>query len=48
MGSWVGVPLLILAAVLQVTIVPQLRIQGGEPDLVLLLVLAYARLERVE
>lgn len=48
MGSWVGVPLLILAAALQVTIVPQLRVQGGEPDLVLLIVLAYARRATLE
>ncbi len=43
MGSWVGFPLLILAAALQVTFMPQLRVLGGEPDLVMLLVLAYAR-----
>ena len=48
MGSWVGIPLLILAAALQVTILPQLRVQGGEPDLVLLLVLAYARRATLE
>jgi rod shape-determining protein MreD len=42
MGNWLGFPLLILAAVLQVTFVPQIRILGGEPDLVFLLVLAYA------
>jgi rod shape-determining protein MreD len=48
MGSWVGVPLLILAAALQVTILPQFRWQGGEPDLVMLLVLAYARRATLE
>lgn len=48
MGSWVGLPLLILAAALQVTIVPQFRFQGGEPDLVMLIVLAYARRATLE
>lgn len=48
MGSWVGVPLLILAAALQVTIAPQFRWQGGEPDLVMLIVLAYARRATLE
>lgn len=48
MGSWIGVPLLILAAVLQVTIIPQFRWQGGEPDLVMLIVLAYARRTTLE
>lgn len=42
MGNWLGLPLLALAAVLQVTFVPQVRILGGEPNLVFLLVLAYA------
>lgn len=42
MGTWVGLPLLILAAALQVTFVPQLRVSGGEANLVMLLVLAYA------
>lgn len=42
MGNYFGVPLLILAAVLQVTFVPQIRVLNGEPDLIFLLVLAYA------
>jgi len=48
MSLVIGVPLLILAAALQVTIVPQLRWQGGEPDLVMLFVLAYARRATLE
>jgi rod shape-determining protein MreD len=48
MGAWVGLPLLILAAALQVTFMPQLRIFNGEADLVMLLVLAYARRATLE
>jgi rod shape-determining protein MreD len=48
MGTWVGLPLLILAAAIQVTFVPQLRVFGGEADLVMLLVLAYARRATLE
>jgi rod shape-determining protein MreD len=42
MGNWLGLPLLALAAILQVTFIPQFRVLGGEPNLVLLLVLSYA------
>lgn len=42
MGNWLGLPLMALAAVLQVTFVPQIRILGGEPNLVFLMVLVYA------
>ena len=42
MGNYFGVPLLILAALLQVTVIPQVRILGGEPNLVMLLVVTYA------
>lgn len=48
MGRWIGLPLLILAAALQVTFVPQFRVQGGEPDLVMLLTIAYARRSRLD
>jgi rod shape-determining protein MreD len=42
MGNYFGVPLLILAALLQVTVIPQINILGGEPNLVMLLVITYA------
>lgn len=48
MGTWTGLPLLALAAALQVTFMPQLRVFGGEANLVMLLVLAYARRATLE
>lgn len=49
MGNYLGVPLLLLAAMLQVSIVPQLpRVLGGEPNLVFLLVLSYAARATIE
>jgi rod shape-determining protein MreD len=42
MGNYFGIPLLIVAALLQATVIPQIRVFGGEPDLVFLVVLAYA------
>jgi len=40
-----GAPLMLLAAILQATVLPRLRIFGGQPDLVLLIVLAWAVLD---
>ena len=48
MGSYLSVPLLILAAALQAGMVPQLRILGGAPDLVFLFVLAWSINARLE
>jgi len=42
MGNYISVPLLALAAIIQATFIPQIRILGGTPDLVFLLVLAWA------
>lgn len=42
MGTYWSFPLIVLAAVLQATLVPQIRILGGQPDLVFLLVLAWS------
>lgn len=42
MSKWLSIPILALAALLQSTFVPQVRILGGGPDLVFLLVLAWA------
>lgn len=42
MSNTLGVPLLLLAALLQSTFIPQIRILGGTPDLVFLLVLAWS------
>jgi rod shape-determining protein MreD len=48
MSNWLSLPILILAAILQSTFVPQIRILGGGPDLVFLLVLAWAFNARIE
>ncbi|QPC81623.1 rod shape-determining protein MreD [Phototrophicus methaneseepsis] len=42
MGYYLSLPILIIAAALQSSVMPQLRIAGGAPDLVLLLVLLWA------
>jgi rod shape-determining protein MreD len=41
-GTFVSVPFLMIAAVLQATFVPQIRFGGGGPDLVFLMVLSWA------
>ncbi len=48
MGTYWSVPLIFLAAVLQATLVPQIRILGGQPDLVFLLVLSWSVNGRLE
>lgn len=42
MGSFLSLPLLALAAALQVTVMPQISVFGGRPDLVLLMVSAWS------
>jgi rod shape-determining protein MreD len=42
MGNWLSLPILALAAMLQATFVPQIRLLGGIPDLVFLFVLAWS------
>ncbi len=46
MSLQLGIPLFALAAVLQSTILPRLRVFGGQPDLIVILVLAWATLDR--
>lgn len=48
MGNYLGFPLLMIAAALQVTFVPQIRVLGGEPDLIFLLVISWALNARLE
>ncbi len=48
MGSYWSLPLIVLAVVLQSSVIPQIRIFGGEPDLVLLLVLSWSIRGRLE
>ncbi len=42
MTNWLSLPILALAAMAQTTFMPQIRILGGAPDLVFLLVLAWS------
>jgi rod shape-determining protein MreD len=42
MGSFLSIPILALAAALQASVIPQIQILGGRPDLVFLLVLSWA------
>lgn len=42
MGTYWSLPLIALAVILQATVIPQIRILGGEPDLVFLLVLSWS------
>ncbi len=42
MGTYWSLPLIVLAVVLQSTFVPQIRILGGEPDLIFLLTLSWS------
>jgi rod shape-determining protein MreD len=47
MGNYIGIPILILAAILNATVMPELRVGGGAPDLVFLLVVSWALLADV-
>lgn len=42
MGNWLSLPILAVAAMLQSSFMPQIRILGGQPDLVFLFVLAWS------
>lgn len=44
MGRYVGIPLLLVAAILDATVMVELRIGNGAPDLVFLLVVSWALL----
>jgi rod shape-determining protein MreD len=46
MSLQLGIPLTLLAALLEATVLPRLRIFGGQPDLVLIIVLTWAILDR--
>lgn len=48
MAHTLSLPVLVLAILLQTTFMPQIRIFGGQPDLVLLVVLAWAIYSRLE
>ena len=42
MGSFLSIPIMVLVAALQVTVMPQISFLGGRPDLVLLVVVSWA------
>lgn len=42
MGYYLSIPILVIAAAIQSTILPQFRIDNGQPDLIFLLVVAWA------
>lgn len=46
MGRYIGIPILLLAAILNATVMAELRIEGGAPDLVFLMVLSWALLSQ--
>lgn len=48
MGGYLSIPVLVVAVLIQATVMPELRIGGGAPDLVLTLVLAYSLLTGFE
>ncbi len=48
MGTYWSLPLIVLAVIVQATILPQLRIFGGQPDLVFLMMLSWAINGRLE
>lgn len=48
MGGYLSIPVLAVAVLIQATVMPELRIGGGAPDLVLTLVLAYSLLNGFE
>ena len=46
MSLQIGIPLFVIAGILQATVLPRLQVSGGQPDLVVLVVLAWAILDR--
>lgn len=48
MARYVGIPILLLAAVLNATVMAEFRIGGGAPDLVFLIVVSWALLAGVQ
>lgn len=45
MSLQVGIPLFLVAMLIQATVLPHLRVFGGQPDLIVVLVLAWATLD---
>jgi rod shape-determining protein MreD len=47
-GRYLSLPLLLVAVILQTTVIPEIRIGGGGPDLVLMMVIAWALLAEID
>jgi rod shape-determining protein MreD len=47
-GRYISIPLLLIAAVIQSTIVPEIRVGNGGPDLILMMVLSWTMLAGLE
>jgi rod shape-determining protein MreD len=47
-GRYLSLPILLIAAILQSTVVPEIRIGGGGPDLILMFVLSWTLLADTE
>ncbi|MDN4552600.1 rod shape-determining protein MreD, partial [Salmonella enterica] len=48
MGRYLSIPILLIAAILQSTVVPQFRLGGGGPDLIMMAVLSWILLSNAE
>jgi rod shape-determining protein MreD len=48
MGTYWSLPLVALAVILQATVIPQIRILGGQPDLIFLMTLSWSIHGRLE
>lgn len=48
MGNFLAIPILLIAVILQATVVPQVRLLGGGPDLIFLATLAWSINARLE
>ncbi|MEP7285688.1 MAG: rod shape-determining protein MreD [Chloroflexota bacterium] len=48
MGRYISLPLLLIAVILQSTVIPEIRIAGGGPDLILMMVLSWTMLAGLE
>jgi rod shape-determining protein MreD len=47
MGTYIGIPILIIAALFNATVMPEFRVGGGAPDLVFMVVVCWALLSDV-
>ncbi|HVO43543.1 MAG TPA: rod shape-determining protein MreD, partial [Aggregatilineales bacterium] len=48
LGRYLSIPLLFIAVILQTTVIPEIRIGGGGPDLVLMMVISWGLLAEAD